>query len=247
MPETPHQLEDALARIDQAKENYDDLAYELNKFLHSYVKGMVKGLDRKTGNFVFQFRHPKESKVKGRPNVLVAQIVENLRTALDYLVFQLSVLNNPELNKRTPQFVIADCRSGFEQQAKARLRYLSDEQKILIEKLQPYNGNELLAVLGEMAGQGKHRYLLTLRDISNFDIRFGEITKRECYKDYFTYPMEKGTAIFAKPIDEPRFLLIDKYDLMRFLNSMIGHVEDVLRVSYCFFQGRPLKLTILKE
>ena len=36
-----------------------------------------------------------------------------------------------------------------------------------------------------------------------------------------------------------------KYDAMTLLKDMIRHVEELLRVSYCFFQGRPLKLTIL--
>ena len=65
MPETPPELADAWARIDQAKENYISLAREMNEFLYKYVKGMVKGRDRESGNFVLQLRHPKESNVKG--------------------------------------------------------------------------------------------------------------------------------------------------------------------------------------
>ena len=56
MHEAPPELADALARIDQAKENYISLAREMDEFLYNYVKGMVKGLDRKTGNFVLQLR-----------------------------------------------------------------------------------------------------------------------------------------------------------------------------------------------
>ena len=90
--ETPPELEDATARIEQAKHNYVSLEEELNRFLYDYVKGMVKGFDRESGNFVLQLRHHRESNVKGRSRVLVSQIVENLRTALDYMIFQLSVL-----------------------------------------------------------------------------------------------------------------------------------------------------------
>ena len=61
---------------------------------------MVKGFDGESENFVLQLRHPKESNVKGRPRVLISQIVENLRTALDYMIFQLSVLNEPHLKER---------------------------------------------------------------------------------------------------------------------------------------------------
>ena len=150
--EAPPELADALARIGQAKENCISLAREMNEFLYKYVKGMVKGLDRESGSFVLQLRHPKESNVKGTPRVLVAQIVENLRTALDYMIFELSVLNEPNLNERTPQFVIADRKSDFERQAKRRLRYLTNEQKSFVEQLQPYHGNGMLVTLPPKTG-----------------------------------------------------------------------------------------------
>ena len=247
MEETPPQLEDALARLEQAKEDYAFLAQQLNEFLYDYVKGMVKGFNPETGAFDLQLRHPKESNVRGRPRVLAAQIVENLRNSLDYMTFELSVLNKPDLNEKVPQFVIANSESDFERQAKTRLRHLTSEQKSFVEQVQPYNGNGMLALLGEIAIQGKHRRLLSLQDVTGLDIYFAEIAKQDDYKDCFMYPMEKDTAIFARPKGKTTFLLIEKYDAMGLLKDMIGHVEDILRVSYCFFQGRPLKLNIAKD
>ena len=236
-----------MARLGQAKEDYFGLAHELNEFLYDYVKGMIKGFDRDSGNFVLQLRHPKESTVKGRPRVLAAQIVENLRTSLDYMTFELSVFNKPDLNVRVPQFVIADNESDFERQAKTRLRHLTNEQRHFVEQIQPYNGNTMLGLMGEIAIQGKHRRLLSLQDVTGLDIYFAEITKQEEYEGCFVYPLEKRMAIFARPKDKATFLLIEKYEAMGLLQDMIGHVEDILRVSYCFFQGRPLQLKILKE
>lgn len=244
--ETPSQLEDALARIEQAKENYISLTSEINEFLYNYVKGMVKGLDPETGDLVLQLRDSKDSNVRGKPVVLVSQILENLRTALDYMVFQLSVLNKSELNEREPQFVIADSESKFESQAKTCLRHLTDEQKDFVQQIQPYHGNWLLALLGEITAQVKHRRLLSIRNITGLQIYASEITKQEEYKDCFVYPFEDGQAIFARPKSKPVFLLIEKYDAMLFLKAMIEHVEDILQVSYCFFQGRPLEFTVLK-
>ena len=162
--ETPPELEDATARIEQAKHNYVSLAEELNRFLYDYVKGMVKGFDRESGNFVLQLRHPRESNVKGRSRVLVSQIVENLRTALDYMIFQLSVLNEPHLNERLPQFVIAETEPDFQRHARTRLRYLNDEQKSFVEQIQPYRGNKMLTLLGKMTNAGKHRRLLSIQE-----------------------------------------------------------------------------------
>ena len=243
----PPQLVDASARLNQAKENYASLAHELNEFMYDYVKGMVNSKPDESGNFSLRLRHPKESNVIGRPVVLISQIVENLRTTLDYMIFELSLLNEPDLNERVPQFVIADSRFDFEREAKTRLRHLTTEQKSFVEQLQPYNGNWMLALLGELAIQGKHRRLLSLRDNTGLDIYFCGIEKWEEYQDCFIYPLEKGKAIFAKPKDQPVFLLTEKYDAMPTLKKMIEHTADIVRVSYCFFRGLPLELTITRE
>ena len=245
--ETPPELEDAAARIEQAKHNYISLAEELNRFLYDYVKGMVKGFDRESGNFVLQLRHHRESNVKGRPRVLVSQIVENLRTALDYMIFQLSVLNEPHLNERLPQFVIAETEPDFQRHARTRLQYLNDEQKSFVEQIQPYRGNKMLTLLGKMTNAGKHRRLLSIQERTGFDIYFSEMKKRDEYKDCFVYPAEKGCAVFARPKGPGTVLLMDRYDAMPTLKDMIGHAEGILRVSFCFFQGRPLELTIVRD
>ena len=70
----------------------------------------------------------------------MSQIVENVRVALDYMIFQLSTLNEPKLDERVPQFIIANSEADFRQQAKRRLRYLTDEQRRFVEQIQPYQG-----------------------------------------------------------------------------------------------------------
>ena len=144
----PAQLANAAARTEQAGENYASLAYELDEFLYEYVKGMIKPSGSDDESYALQLRHPDDSIVKGKPTVLVAQIAENLRTALDYAVFELSAMNQPNLNEKVPQFVIADSRASFDQQAKTRLRYLAPEQVDFVERLQPFNDNPLLALWG---------------------------------------------------------------------------------------------------
>ena len=208
---------------------------------------MVKGQDPVTGNFKIKLRHPRDNNVKGRPRVLVAQIIENLRNALDYMVFQLSALNEPNLNHRVPQFVIASSEGDFERQARTRLRYLTDEQRSLVERLQPYHGNGLLTLLGKLAIAGKHRHLLSIHDCTGLDIHFAEIAKKDQYESYFMYPVQQGLAVFARPQGRTTILLMEKYDALVELRAMIDHTADVIRASYCFFEGRPLDLTIVKE
>ena len=245
MPKVPEQLVDAWTRLYRAKENYDALNEEVMQFLYDYVKGMVKGWDPDKGSFVLQLRHPRESIMKGRPRALVVDIVEDLRAALDYMVFELSALNTPDLNKRAPQFVIADTKKEFDRQSKTRLRYLTDDQKSeFIERLQPFRGNFMLQVLRDITGQSKHRRLLSVRDHSGWDIYMAEEKKRKEYKNCFIYPMEKGQAIFAKP-KTFGIILLEKYDAMKILKELAEHTGQIVQLSHCFFEGRPFEMRII--
>ena len=245
MPNVPGQLADAWTRLYRAKENYDVLVEEVTKFLYEYVKGMVRGWNPETERFDLQLRHPRESIMIGKPRALVVDIVEDLRAALDYMVFELSALNTPDLNEKVPQFVIADTKQDFDRQSRNRLRYLTDEQKTnFIEKVQPFSGNYMLGILRDISGQSKHRRLLSVRDNSGWDIYMAEATKREEYDDCFMYPMEKGRAIFARP-KSYSIILLEKYDAMILLKMMAVHVGDIVRLSHCFFEGRPFKMTIV--
>ena len=184
MHNAPEELLDAWTRLYRAKENYESLTYEVTEFLYNHVKGMLKGWDPASENFNLQFRHPKDSIMTGRPRALVVDIVEDLRAALDYMVFELSTLNKPDLRENTPQFVIADTKKEFANQSRTRLQYLTDEQREdFIEKLQPFNGNRMLAVLRDLTNQSKHRRLLSLRDNSGWDIYFAGIL-RTSYQEW---------------------------------------------------------------
>ena len=188
---------------------------------------MIKERDRETGNFVLQFRDGRASILTGRPLALVVDIVEDLRAALDYMVFELSALNTPDLNERAPQFVIADAKEEFDLPSGRRLRYLTEEQKTkFIEELQPFNGNHMLATLRGISGQSKHRRLLSVRDNSGWDIHMAEARSRAEYKDWFMYPMEEGQAFFARP-KSCSIILLEKYDVMRILRFMAEHVAKI--------------------
>ena len=88
------------------------MSWEMNKFLHKYVKGMVDGLDRESGNYL----KPTHLGIQLTSNLtvyadrsVVAQVKENLLTTLDYMIFELSVLVQPNLNERVS--AIRDCPS----------------------------------------------------------------------------------------------------------------------------------------
>ncbi len=233
----PSELENALARIETSKKDYIFLNQEIYNFLYEYVKGMIKERDRETGNFVIQLRHPKDSILPSQLKILTGQIIENLRSALDYMIFELSVKNHPHLNKRSPQFVIADSKSAFKRELSRGLRYLTDEQKGFVEKIQPYHGNKLLGLLRDATNIDKHRKLLELRDNTGLEIYLDELANKESYKGAWMYPQEDGAAFFAKPKSSNglRIVLMNKYDAIETLRLMIIHILEIVQASYKYF------------
>lgn len=234
----PSELENALAKIDKAQQDYILFPYKINEFLYEYVKGMIKGIeDRETGEFVIQLPHPKESILPSQLTILTGQIVENLRSALDYMIFELSVKNDPDLDERSPQFVIADNESVFERESNRGLKYLTDKQKEFVEQIQPYHGNELLRLLRKVANISKHRQLPEIIDVTGMDIYVDELVNKEQYKGAWMYPQENGEAVFAKPrsSNDSGVVLMYEYDGLKTIGRMIIHIQEIVQASYRYF------------
>ena len=179
--------------------------------------------------------------MRGRPQVLVAQIVENLRSALDQMVFTLSAQEDPQLNEKVPQFVIAETPGDFRSQEK-RLRYLTTEQREFIESLQPYQENrEILRVLAEMVNASKHRRLVWATDCSRSTVIFAEGSKRDQYQGYFELPIDgTNSSLFVKREGRRAVTLGDRnsderYDALALLSGMIEGVSTILVFSARFF------------
>ncbi len=234
----PSELENALAKIDKAQQDYILFPYKINEFLYEYVKGMIEGKDQETGDFVIQLPHPKDSILPSQLTILTGQIVENLRSALDYMIFELSVKNHPDLNERSPQFVIADNESAFERESNRGLKYLTDKQKEFVEQIQPYHGNELLRLLRDVANISKHRQPPEIIDVTGMDIYYDELSNKELYEGAWTYPQEDGGAVFAKPrsSNDSGVVLMNKYDGLKTLGSMIIHIQEIVQASYKYFK-----------
>lgn len=231
----PLELEDAHIRIAQAIEHYNRLVGEIRRFHYEFVRGMIKERDPDTGDFNVQVRPPSDSYLRGKPNASANQIAENLLAALDYVVFELSRHNSPDLREETPQFVIAKSPKLFAAQAKNRLRYLSSEHRSFIEEVQPYKKGKILAVLEQVGNPGKHRHLLTLVDCTGLEITLSDMSRIQEHKNSFVYPYDDGAAIFARPTGNPRIVLLDKYDALPTFEAIIESVRIIVSASARFF------------
>ena len=104
---TAEVLNDARERIESAAGKYPEFLREAEHFVYLYVKGMIRGYEGED-NFVMQFPKRRDGYMRGRPRMLAVEIIEGVRSALDYVLFGLSLRNEPTMNPKYPKFVIAD-------------------------------------------------------------------------------------------------------------------------------------------
>ena len=99
---------------------------------------------------------------------MLGEVVYNLRSALDYLIFELARHDSGRVQDGT-QFLIEDVRSdpsdktrGFLPKSK-RMKGVSPAHIDMIEKLQPYNGVDWTKTLRDISNADKHRQLVAVQ------------------------------------------------------------------------------------
>jgi hypothetical protein len=97
--------------------------------------------------------------------ILVGEICHNLRSALDYLVFELA-RHDANAPQKDTQFPIVDTPEKFRSQRAKRLKGVNDRHVGMIGRLQPYNGCDWTRALREISNRGKHREFVTMRGMA---------------------------------------------------------------------------------
>ena len=234
-PTSPEELSDALARITKAKADYEALRVEIEDFLYEYWGGMFDGREPETGNFIVTLPHADDMVLPATTRVLAGQIIEGVRSALDYMVFEMSKRNCQELNERVPQFVIAESDVKFQAESRSRLRYLSSEEREFIERIQPYRTNSYLRVISEWGNYGKHRGLLEIVDSTNLTIVFDKIDNRHKHQGALVFAQEEDQAFFVAPQDGVFLMMMQRYDAIGALRAIIETGERIVTASFEFF------------
>lgn len=93
--------------------------------------------------------------------IRLGEAVYNIRACLDYLVYELALLDSGTEQNGT-QFLIESKPKNFESKKGSYLWGLSAEHFSKIEDLQPFNGGSLLAQLADLSNPDKHRRLTTI-------------------------------------------------------------------------------------
>ena len=112
---------------------------------------------------------PPETYVGMRLGTLIGEIFYNLRTAMDYLVFELAKLDSGAEQSRT-QFPIESDPNIFRGNAPRLLVGLNAAHVTAIERLQPYNGCKWTARLRDCSNPDKHRHFVRVGHDGGFHI-----------------------------------------------------------------------------
>ena len=240
-------MEDARDRIEEAKAQLGELDDEVGAWLQRYLGRMFEKLDPqdpKTPHINLPI--PEESIIAGRPKVLVSQIIENMRVALDYAVFALSKKNCPTLNERDPTFVIVDNKVDFDRAAKKNLKYLTDDERDFIELLQPYRVKPgtmaVMELIREAANVSKHRNLLSIRQQANsvLIIAADQEDEHKFGDEWWRFPAQDESAFFFVKVSDFKVLLFGRYNLLEVLPRAHIFTSVLIDLFDDHLNGKPL-------
>jgi hypothetical protein len=103
--------------------------------------------------------HTGEAVIPDRCRILVGDVANGLRSALDYLIGRLAELDSGPGERRT-QFPIESTSEGFKSRRRSFLEGVSDTHISAIERLQPYNGCDWMLSLQKLSNFDKHSDLV---------------------------------------------------------------------------------------
>ncbi|SRR6266498_1190510 len=158
---TFHVLNGAFERIARAAEHLADLRPRIEALREFHKNAFTVEFDSRPPYPIRVW--PVRIAVSIRIPVLIGEICYNLRSALDYLVFELAKLDSGVSQDGT-QFPIEDAPKGFAHRIKTgRLKGINPAHVAIIEGLQPYKGCEWTKALREVSNPDKHRELAVIK------------------------------------------------------------------------------------
>ena len=196
------------ARLARVPEQIEQLRVALDEFAVKEPAILAAGYKETNGQPRYSIPHPS-TWLPQEAQVIAGEIVHNLRSTLDNLIWMLAYRNSGHEVKNT-QFPIAYSRQEFDQQRKRRLKGLTPTQIDVIEKLQPYNGGVWLQMLAELSNPDKHRHLILIENVAKLDIVF----------------TGRGVEIPPRP---PEWSMNKKYEPVPTLQYLHDCVERVAR------------------
>lgn len=209
-------LESAQARVDRAGEHYKTLDTEVRRFAENPANTVVDEANPDRTQYLSRVRWGEPPDLS-RFGVLLGDCVHSLRCALDHTVYALAVANEgtePPAAHKTLLLPIKGTEQGFKDGGAWRIETLTDVQRTLIERLQPYQAPQptdppRLVMLDELDVVDKHRTLpVTIAVLTTAQPGWLLAPSTEERRATFLplgigQPLEDGAALYAVTFDKP--------------------------------------------
>lgn len=164
-------LESVQQKISHAKLHLDLVKSEIAEYLKANPCEFVPHASstHNQPTFMLKLKSPIPAKI----GLIVGDCLQNLRTSLDYLVWEL-VLKAGNTPGKENMFLICVLAKSFKDSQGARLRGVDPAAVALIESIQPYHDGQpdatSLAILDKLTNINKHRRLV-LTELSSLSIQ----------------------------------------------------------------------------
>ena len=178
------------ARIVRAEENVRNLDREVTTFLAGSPYYSVQH-DEANGDRVWSLKI--NSEIPLAFSVLVGEIIHDLRSTLDHMIYHL-VLQNGGTPTFSTAFPIYDSAMDFKKDGKSKIKGVSSQVAHVVDTTKPYkNGNDALYQLHRLSIIDKHRAPLLLGATATPKLR-ATVGKPVSYKHLFP-PFEDGMPL----------------------------------------------------
>ncbi len=159
-----HPLDGIQAKYDRAIEQFDELRTEMEAFFNGEPKPYFSVGEFDTDAWEWVERWQIREEPPPRFGVILGDSIHNLRSALDHLMWQVTLLDGGIPNNQTQFPIIKESETKFDAEANRRIPDLSSKHRALVKRAQPYHEGDKaalhpLAVLNELSNADKHRIL----------------------------------------------------------------------------------------
>jgi hypothetical protein len=159
----PAELREAREKVIRATDHLSTFKAEYDAFAGSEPYRVTADFEPEAGCYIARLHVVREPL---RLSVIIGDIAHNLRSALDFIAWQLALAHvgrrKAERNRRDISFPIVRTDEDF--RSHATVAFFSDDAKAVLERFQPYHRwnppePDLLFQLREISNTDKHRAL----------------------------------------------------------------------------------------
>ena len=157
-----HPLSGAIEKFNRAKEQFDELRAEMDQFFNTEPKPHFSLGDFDSDEWEWIERFQVRRAPPLRFGVILGDCVHNLRSSLDHVIWQVSMLDGGQPDAATQFPIASKSEAQFEAMAKSRIPGLSAKHRAVVKQAQPYTAGHAaashpLAVLADLSNTDKHR------------------------------------------------------------------------------------------